>query len=227
MQEVCTRHGSLFILDEVMCGMGRTGTLHAWQQEEVEPDIQTLGKGLGGGYAAIAAVLLNHKVFDALDSGSGSFMHGQTYQGHPVACAAAFEVQQIIQRNCLVENVAAMGKILEHGLKSALEDHPHVGNIRGRGLFWGIEFVQDKVKKQAFDPKMGIARCVHETGLQEPFNISLYPGTGSVDGVTGDHVLLAPAYNVTADDINYIVRQTARVVQEVFSKLESRSDFPT
>ena len=225
MQEVCKRHSSLLIFDEVMCGMGRTGTLHAWQQEEVTPDIQSLGKALGGGHAAIAAVLLNHKVVDTLNAGSGSSINGQTYQGHPVACAAAFEVQQNIQNDCLVENVAAMGNLLEQGLKSALESHPRVGNIRGRGLFCGIKFVQDTVTKQAFGPEMGIAKRVHETGLQEPFNISLYPSTGSVDGVSGDHVLLAPAYNVTVDEIDYIVRQTAKVVQKVFSNLDSISDF--
>lgn len=217
MKAVCDRHGALLILDEVMCGMGRTGTLHAWQQEGITPDIQTLGKGLGGGYAPIAALMMNQRIVDALDRGTGNFMHGQTYQGHPVACAAAFEVQNIIRSRKLVANVAAMGKLLEEGLKANLGSHPNVGNIRGRGLFWGIEFVQDKATKQAFAPEMGIAMRVHETGIGEPYNISLYPGSGSVDGRVGDHVILSPAYDVTEHEVGYIVSQTAKVVQQAFT----------
>lgn len=121
-----------------MSGMGRTGTLHAWQQEGVVPDIQTIGKGLGGGYAPVAGVLINHRVVGALEKGTGSFSHGQTYQGHPVACAAAAEVQHIIREDHLCENVKAMGSYLEELLKKKLENHPNVGDIRGRGLFWGV-----------------------------------------------------------------------------------------
>jgi len=202
--------------------MGRTGTIHAWQQEDVTPDIRTLGKGVGGGYAPIAALMMNHRVVDALDRGTGNFMHGQTYQGHPVACAAAFEVQNIIKKRQLVNNVATMGKLLEEGRIAKLGNHPNVGNIRGRGLFWGIEFVQDRATKQAFAPEMGIAMRVHEMGIQEPYNISLYPGSGSVDGRLGDYVLLSPAYNVTEHEIGYIVSQTEKVVQEAFAEWSSK-----
>lgn len=222
MKAVCDRHGALLILDEVMCGMGRTGTIHAWLQEGTTPDIQTLGKGLGGGYAPIAALMMNQRVVDALDRGTGSFMHGQTYQGHPVACAAAFAVQNVIKSGQLVDNVAAMGKLLEERLEANLSNHPNVGNIRGRGLFWGIEFVEDKATKKAFPPEMGIAMRVHETGIQEPYNISLYPGSGSVDGCVGDHVIISPAYNVTKDEVEYIVSQTVKVVQEVFAGFSSK-----
>jgi len=138
MKAVCEKHGALLIMDEIMSGMGRSGTLHAWQQEGVVPDIQTIGKGLGGGYAPVAGFLINHRVVDALSGGTGAFSHGQTYQGHPVACAAALEVQRIVREERLVANVKRMGALLEKGLKGRLADHPNVGNIRGKGLFWGV-----------------------------------------------------------------------------------------
>lgn len=138
MKAVCERHGALLILDEVMSGMGRCGTLHAWQQEGIVPDISTIGKGLGGGYAPIAGMLIGHKVTDALTKGSGTFSHGQTYQAYPVACAAAYEVQQIIEEENLLANVRSMGALLARLLHEKLDGHRHVGNIRGRGLFWGV-----------------------------------------------------------------------------------------
>lgn len=138
MKTVCDKYGALLILDEVMSGMGRTGTLHAWQQEDVVPDIQTIGKGLGAGYAPIAGLLINKRIVDCLDKGTGAFAHGQTYQGHPVACAAALEVQRIIRDEDLLANVRAKGELLSSLLREKLLGHPHVGNIRGRGLFWGV-----------------------------------------------------------------------------------------
>lgn len=138
MKEVCERHGALFILDEVMSGMGRTGTLHAWEQEDVVPDLQTIAKGLGAGYAPIAALLVNQSVVDTLTKGTGAFVHSQTYQGHPVACAAAYQVQQIIQSDGLLANVREMGEYLGQLLKERLSAHPNIGDIRGRGLFWAV-----------------------------------------------------------------------------------------
>ena len=138
MREVCDKYGALLILDEIMSGMGRSGTLHAWEQEDVVPDIEAIGKGLGGGYAPVAAILVNHRVVDVLTKGTGAFAHGQTYQGHPIACAAAAEVQAIVREEKLVENCAKMGKIMESKLRARLADHPNVGNIRGKGLFWGV-----------------------------------------------------------------------------------------
>ena len=138
MKQVCDRHGALFILDEVMSGMGRTGTLHAWEQEDVVPDLQTIAKGLGAGYAPVAGLLFNQRVVDVLTQGTGSFAHSQTYQGHPVSCAAAFKVQTIIQEDNLLANVRAMGEYLGQLLNEKLGNHPHVGDIRGRGLFWAV-----------------------------------------------------------------------------------------
>ncbi|KAI9660616.1 MAG: hypothetical protein M1821_009968 [Bathelium mastoideum] len=166
VERVCRKHGALLILDEVMSGMGRIGSLHAWQHPDIDvvPDIQTIGKALGGGYMPVAGVLVNKKVVDVLERGSGAFGHGQTYQGHPVACRAAAEVQKEIQEKNLVENVKTMGEILGRELTERLESCPYVGNVRGKGLFWGIEFVKDKSTKEPFDPGDAIAMGVHEKG---------------------------------------------------------------
>ncbi|KAJ9297204.1 hypothetical protein DTO271G3_4497 [Paecilomyces variotii] len=220
MKAVCERHGALFILDEVMCGMGRSGTLHAWEQEGVVPDIQTMGKGLGGGYAPVSGVLIGNKVVDVLDKGTGSFRHGQTYQGHPVSCAAALAVQRIIQEQNLLENVRKMGALLESQLRSRLADHPNVGDIRGKGLFWGIEFVKDKTTKEPFDSKLGVASRIQNLALQPQYGISLYAGSGTVDGVCGDHILIAPPYNTNKDEIEIIADVAAKVIEEVFRGLE-------
>jgi len=219
MKDVCHKHGALFILDEVMSGMGRCGTLHAWQHEDVAPDLQTVGKGLGGGYQPVAAVLISSRVVNTLLNGSGQFVHGQTYQGMPVQAAAALEVQRIVQEEDLVDNVKRQGLYLEQCLRARLADHPNVGDIRGRGLFWGLEFVKDKTTKEPFDPKLAVAQRVYNTSVSTPFNMTMYPGTGSADGLKGDHVILAPAYNVTKEDIEYIAQVASDVVHQVFRKL--------
>lgn len=142
MKEVCDKYGALLILDEIMCGIGRTGRMHAWQHEGVAPDIQTIGKGIGGGYAPVAGILINKRVVEALNKGTGAFSHGQTYQGHPVGCAAALEVQKVLNDENLFANVRKQGAILEELLKKSLGDHPHVGDIRGKGLFWGVSSIR-------------------------------------------------------------------------------------
>ncbi|CAL3964836.1 unnamed protein product [Diplocarpon coronariae] len=202
MRDVCHRHGALFILDE--------------QDKDVAPDLQTIGKGLGAGYQPIAAVLISQKVVDALMNGSGQFIHGQTFQGMPVQAAAALEVRKILREQNLMENVRAQGAYLEKRLKALLGDHPNVGDIRGRGLFWGIEFVKDKQTKEPFELHMGIAQKDHDTAISAPFNMTTYPGAGTSDGISGDHVILAPAYNITEEDAEYTARVICDVVQEVF-----------
>lgn len=142
MKEVCDKYGALLILDEIMCGIGRTGRMHAWQHEGVAPDIQTIGKGIGGGYAPVAGILINKRVVEALNKGTGAFSHGQTYQGHPVGCAAALEVQKVLNDENLFANVRKQGAILEELLKKSLGAHPHVGDIRGKGLFWGVSSIR-------------------------------------------------------------------------------------
>ncbi|KAI0177459.1 pyridoxal phosphate-dependent transferase [Pestalotiopsis sp. NC0098] len=221
MRQVCDKHGALLILDEVMCGMGRTGTLHAWEQEDVVPDIQTLGKCLGGGYQPIAAVLVNRSIVDVMSSGTGAFVHGHTYQGHPIACAAALEVQKIVKEENLLENVRSLEPVLSQGLLDSLSQHPNVGNIRGRGFFWGIEFVANKETGEPFPVSAGIAMGLAELGLSEAYGIAVYPGAGTVDGVNGDHVIVSPAYNTTAEEIEFIVDAIKRLVFDYFKARES------
>ncbi|KAK8123624.1 aminotransferase [Apiospora kogelbergensis] len=185
MKAVCDKYGALLILDEVMSGMGRTGTLHAWEQEGIVPDIQAVGKGLAGGYQPVSAILAGDKVSDLMDSKNVPFTHGHTYQDHPLGCATALKVQQIIQREGLLANVQRQGKYLEKLLREKLSSHAHVGDIRGRGLFWGIEFVRDKASREPFDPRLQIAQQVHAAALAAPYNMAIYHGQGCAGGEKG------------------------------------------
>jgi adenosylmethionine-8-amino-7-oxononanoate aminotransferase len=203
VREVCDRHGVLLILDEVMCGMGRTGTLHACEFEGIAPDIMAIAKGLGGGYQPIGAVLAQQKIVSAMSSGSGFFQHGHTYLGHAVACAAALAVQRVMERDGLLARVRDSGNRLEGLLLDAFAAHPHVGDIRGRGLFWGLELVQDRAHKTPFDP----ARKLHARIKQEAMarGLMVYPMGGTVDGRYGDHVLLAPPFISSEAELTMVV----------------------
>jgi adenosylmethionine-8-amino-7-oxononanoate aminotransferase len=210
VRAICDRHGALLILDEVMCGMGRTGSMHAWEQEGIAPDLQVVAKGLGGGYQPIGGVLIGDRIVQAIAAGSGSFMHGHTYQAHPVACAAALEVQRIIRDDGLLANVQAMGARLESALVERFGNHRHVGDIRGRGLFRAIEFVQDRASKQEFDPALKLNERVKREALAR--ELAIYPMGGTIDGRRGDHVLIAPPYIATAADIDAIVARLGDAV---------------
>ena len=205
MRAVCDRHGALLILDEVMCGMGRCGSMHAWEQEGVAPDIQVVAKGLGGGYQPIGGILVSDRVIRGLEAGSGAFMHGHTYQAHPVACAAALAVQQVIQEENLLENVRAMGRRLEERLIERLGNHRNIGDIRGRGLFWAVELVQDRAGKAVFDPALKLNDRVKLEAFAR--GLACYPMGGTIDGKRGDHVILAPPYIVTAAEVDMIVER--------------------
>jgi adenosylmethionine-8-amino-7-oxononanoate aminotransferase len=203
VREICDRHGALLILDEVMCGMGRTGTMHAWEQEGVTPDVQVVAKGLGSGYQPIGGILINRRIIEAIRQGSGGFMHGHTYQAHPVACAAALEVQRIIREDNLLENINAMGGRLENALHERFGNHRHVGDIRGRGLFWALEFVTDRASKSVFDPALKMNERVKRAALEN--GVAIYPMSGTIDGKQGDHAIVAPPYIAQAADIDTIV----------------------
>ncbi|MBD0273509.1 MAG: aspartate aminotransferase family protein [Acetobacteraceae bacterium] len=205
VREVCDRHGALLILDEVMCGMGRTGVLHAWEAEGVAPDIQVVAKGLGGGYQPIGGILVSGRVVEGLASGSGAFMHGHTYQAHPVACAAAVAVQEAIHEDGLLENVRAMGRRLEERLTDRLGNHRHVGDIRGRGLFWAVELVRDRATKAVFDPALKANDRVKREAFAR--GLACYPMGGTIDGRHGDHVILAPPYIVAPEQVDAIVER--------------------
>ena len=212
MRAVCDRHGALLILDEVMCGMGRSGTLHAWEQEGVVPDIQVVAKGLGGGYQPIGGILVHGRVVEALRAGSGLHKHGHTYAAHPVACAAALAVQTVIREDGLLTNVVARGAQLEARLRQRFADHPHVGDIRGRGLFWALEFVQDRRSKAPFPASLAVNGRVKSAAFAH--GLACYPVGGTADGTEGDHVILAPPYNATAAEIDTIVDRLAAGVDD-------------
>ena len=167
VRDICNRHGALLIFDEVMCGMGRTGTLHAWEQEGVAPDIQAIAKGLGGGYQPIGAMLANARVVDTIRDGSGAFQHGHTYLGHPMACAAALEVQKIIaEENLLDQRQGNAARCLERRLTERFGNHRHVGDIRGRGLFQAVELVADRATRTSFDPALKLQHKDQGRGLR-------------------------------------------------------------
>ncbi|TIL88721.1 MAG: aspartate aminotransferase family protein [Mesorhizobium sp.] len=205
VREICDRYGVLLILDEVMCGMGRTGTLHACEQDGVAPDLMTIAKGLGGGYQPIGAVLLSRRIFDAFAEGSGFFQHGHTYMCHPMACAAALAVQEVIARDDLLVNVRAMGEHLSRRLGERFGNHAHIGDIRGRGLFMGIELVEDRSTKAPFEPKRKLNAKIKREAMAR--GLLVYPAGGTIDGVRGDHVLLAPPFIIDAAAIDAVVER--------------------
>jgi adenosylmethionine-8-amino-7-oxononanoate aminotransferase len=207
VRELCTRHGVLLILDEVMCGMGRCGTLHACEQEGVVPDLLAIAKGLGGGYQPIGAVLAQRRIVEAFARGSGLFQHGHTYLGHPVACAAALAVQRVIHRDGLLAQVQRLGLGLRERLRAAFGRHPQVGDIRGRGLFQAIELVADKPGKTPFDPALQLHARIKAECMAR--GLMVYPMGGTLDGRLGDHVLLAPPFIATDDDLDVIVERLA------------------
>ena len=216
VRAICDRHGALLILDEVMCGMGRTGTMHAWEQEGIAPDIEIIAKGLGGGYQPIGGILIAAKIIAGLNAGSGGFLHGHTYQAHPVACAGALEVQRIIREDGLLANVRAMGTRLEAALTDRFGNHAHVGDIRGRGLFRAIELVADRAGKRVFDPEQKLHERVKRAALDR--GLAVYPMGGTIDGRQGDHVLIAPPYTVTPTEIDTIVDRLGAAVDAALAE---------
>ncbi|WP_428512743.1 aspartate aminotransferase family protein [Roseovarius sp.] len=215
VRELCDRHGILLILDEVMCGMGRIGTLFACEQDGIAPDICAIAKGLGAGYQPIGAMLCTGTIHDTIAEGSGFFQHGHTYLGHPTACAAAGAVLDRLLDDGLAARVAPLGEALRARLVDRFGQHPHVGDIRGRGLFQGIEFVEDRQSKAPFDP----ARKLHARIKAAAFEAGLicYPMGGTVDGQRGDHVLLAPPFILTEDQLDELVDKLGQAVDSALA----------
>ena len=212
IRQVCDRYGVLLILDEVMSGMGRTGWRFACEQENVAPDIMAIAKGLGAGYQPIGAMLASDRIYDAIVGGSGFFQHGHTYMGHATACAAALAVQRVIDADHLLQNVQARGEQLRAELRGALDGHPNVGDIRGRGLFVGVEFVRDKDTKEPLDPALKTHARLKAQAMRN--GLLMYPSGGTVDGTRGDHALLAPPFICTPADISEIVARFTQAVSE-------------
>jgi adenosylmethionine-8-amino-7-oxononanoate aminotransferase len=210
IRAICDRYGVLLILDEVMCGMGRTGTLHACEQDGITPDLMAIAKGLGGGYQPVGAVLLSKQIFAAFSEGSGFFQHGHTYMGHPMAAAAGLAVQDVIRRDGLLANVVAMGGHLQRRLEERFANHHHIGDIRGRGLFRGVELVADRGSKEPFAPEVKLNALVKREAMVR--GLIVYPMGGTIDGTRGDHVLVAPPFIVNREQVDVIVERLGDAV---------------
>lgn len=213
IRAVCDKYGVLLILDEVMSGMGRTGHLFACAEDGIAPDILTIAKGLGAGYQPIGAMLASSKIYNTIVEGSGFFQHGHTYMGHATACAAALAVQQVIERDHLLENVLERGEQLRNELHETLGDHPNIGDIRGRGLMVGIEFVADKDSKVPLNHRDKTHAKLRKVAMDK--GLLIYPMSGTVDGIHGDHILLAPPFICTSADISRIVELVSATIFEV------------
>jgi len=217
IREICDRYGVLLIMDEVMCGMGRTGSMYACEQEGVVPDMIAIAKGLGAGYQPIGALLVSDNVFQAVQSGSGAFQHGHTYMGHAVACAAALAVQEQIEERSLLAAVVDRGDDLDRALVERFGNHRFVGNIRGRGLFRAIELVADRETKAPFDPGLNIHAAIKAAAMER--GLMCYPMGGTIDGRLGDHVLLAPAFIIEKVEIEDLADRLADAVEAVTADL--------
>ncbi|MDP5307870.1 aspartate aminotransferase family protein [Paracoccus spongiarum] len=213
IREICDEYGILLILDEVMCGMGRTGTLFACEQDGIAPDILCIAKGLGAGYQPVGAMLCSRAIYEAIAQGSGFFQHGHTYIGHPVATAAGLAVLRAILGRDLLAQVRDRGETLHSALQARLGQHPHVGDIRGRGLFRGIEIVEDRASKAPFDPQRKVAAALKKAAFAR--GLICYPMSGTIDGRTGDHILLAPPFIITEAEIGMLVDRLAGAMDEV------------
>ena len=213
IRELCDQYGILLILDEVMCGMGRTGSLFAYEQENITPDIVTIAKGLGAGYQPIGATLCTRQIYETFRDGSGSFQHGHTYQGHPTACAAGVAVVSAILGRGLLSDIKDRSADLMHALNTEFGQNPSVGDIRGRGLFIGLELVANRETKQSFDPDLKIHAKIKQKAMDH--GLICYPMPGTVDGKQGDHVLLAPPFITTSEQIGEIVSKLSATFSDI------------
>nr|MDJ1007013.1 aspartate aminotransferase family protein [Paracoccaceae bacterium] len=211
IREICDAHGVLLILDEVMCGMGRTGRFFACEKDGISPDIVAIAKGLGAGYAPIGAMLCSGAIYEAIAAGSGSFQHGHTYHAHPLAAAAGHAVVSAILDRGLVDRVREKGAVLNAALHERFGQHPHVGDIRGRGLFRGIELVADRDTKAPFDPERKLHAQIKAAAMAR--GLICYPAGGTVDGRLGDHILLAPPFIIEDAEIEELVDRLAGAIE--------------
>jgi adenosylmethionine-8-amino-7-oxononanoate aminotransferase len=215
IREICDQYGVLFIADEVMCGMGRTGSLYAMEQEGVAADITICAKGLGAGYQPIAACIASEAICADILAGSGRLWNGHTYMSHAIACAGSLEVLKIVEEEGLLANVRRLSDDLEARLNDRFGQHAHVGDIRGRGLFWSIEIVKDRETREPFAASAGIAPKLQATAMES--GMMCYPMQGCADGTNGDHVLLAPGYRTTDDEMDVIVDRLCASVESTLA----------
>ena len=212
IREICDKHDILLILDEVMCGMGRTGTLFACEQDGVAPDITCIAKGLGAGYQPIGAMLCSAKIYKTIEDGTGFFQHGHTYNGHPTAAAAGLAVVSAILDRGLLPRVRAQGEKLADRLADRFGQHPHIGDLRGRGLFYGIEIVANRDTKEPFDPSLGISTKIKKAAFAE--GLVCYPMSGTIDGKNGDHVMLAPPFIISDAQLDELTDKLESAIEK-------------
>ena len=213
IREICTKYDVLLILDEVMCGMGRTGSLFACDDEKIIPDIITIAKGLGAGYQPIGAMICQNFIYEAIAKGSGFFQHGHTYLGHPVACAASLAVLKKLLNNNFPDQVKEKGKYLQKNLEITLGQNQYIGDIRGRGLFRGIEIVKNRETKEPFSKDLNIAGKIKKKALD--LGLICYPMQGTVDGIIGDHILIAPPFIIDENEMKQISEKLKSTIEDI------------
>jgi adenosylmethionine-8-amino-7-oxononanoate aminotransferase len=213
IREICTRHDVLWIADEIMAGVGRTGTFLAIEQWKVLPDIVVLAKGLSSGYVPLSAILIHDRVFKAFRNSNAPYVGGHTYNAHPVTAGVGLAVLNYLEKNRLVEGVAGKGEVLGRGLKKMEAQLPIVGNARGRGLMWGLELVKNKKTKEGFDPRqkiwLQVMRRAQDKGL------IVYPVNGCIDGERGDGVLICPPLVISDEELHFLLRTLEETLKEV------------
>ena len=217
VREICERTGVLMIADEVMCGVGRCGTWRALQRDGVEPDIMSIAKGLSGGYLPLGAAVFSRRVAEPIYAVDGLPITGHTFTAHTTCCAAAVAVQKIIERDDLVARVAANGALLRTRLEESLGQHPHVGDIRGRGFFQGVEIVENRETAEPFSPDHRMFQRIMHKGFDN--GLIVYPTGGNVDGIKGDQIIIAPPYNATTDELHTIVDLLERTIDEAIGSV--------
>ncbi|WP_432697520.1 aspartate aminotransferase family protein [Marinobacterium sp. YM272] len=217
IREICDRYGILLILDEVMCGMGRTGTLFAHEQDGIEADIVTIAKGLGAGYQPIGAMLASDRIYDAIASGSGFFQHGHTYMAHATAMAGSLAVMDAFEQEGILARVTPMGEALNNRLQERFGGHAHVGDIRGRGLFRALELVHNRDNKRPFDPGSKLDKRIKAEAMKQ--GLMCYPMSGTIDGHRGHHILLAPPFIITETQLDELTDKLYQAVDKITAEV--------
>ncbi len=219
IRRICDAYGIFLILDEVMCGMGRTGTMHAFEQDGVAPDFVAIAKGLGAGYQPIGAVIMQGAHARAIEDGSAALAHGHTYMAHPVACAGALAVQRVIEEEDMLSQVRARSAHLLGLLRERFDDHPNIGDIRGRGLFIGMEFVAERAAKAPFAAEAKLAARLKTAAMAN--GLICYPGSGGADGSAGDHVLLAPPFIISQAESCLLVERLGQSIERALGEVRA------
>ncbi|TIT90163.1 MAG: aminotransferase class III-fold pyridoxal phosphate-dependent enzyme, partial [Mesorhizobium sp.] len=221
IREICDKYGILLVLDEVFCGLGRTGTLHACEQDGVAPDFLTFAKGVAAGYQPIGATMVNQRVYDAIVSGSGTFKGGYTYSGHATACAAAIAVQKFLRAPGFLDRVKATGSVLAQRLQDRFAQHPHVGDIRGRGMLMTLELVKDRSTKAPFAASHDLSSRIYQNAQVR--GLITHALSGTIDGYVGDHVVICPPLIANSEHIETIVGLLGEAIDAALAEVHEKA----